>query len=202
MMNIFTAQYTFLNQASAATSLVMKLLSGFMNWRPGFRSTDSGEETTPWLPSSLGIWDSLDESSSFFSTKAFANAESFSQIDMSEAKMALFSFMKETKKLIRANNIAPPAIRKSSSNLSSGRLSGSFKLPSCSERYVSTPNHFSSILIIASLSVTRNIALETSGTRGDPLGNACRKNKKSRASRVAGYQNQHHQRPYYDHKSG
>nr|GMC73045.1 glutamate receptor, ionotropic, plant [Ipomoea batatas] len=137
--------------------------------------TDSGEETTPWLPSSLGFWDSLDESS--FSTKAFANAESFSQIDMSEAKMALFSFMKETKKMIRANNIAPPAIKKRFLNLSSGRLSGLFNCKaaaSCSSVCVSSPNHFSRILIIALLSVTRNIALETLGTKGDPLRNACK----------------------------
>nr|GMC78015.1 glutamate receptor, ionotropic, plant [Ipomoea batatas]GMC78017.1 glutamate receptor, ionotropic, plant [Ipomoea batatas] len=139
--------------------------------------TDSGEETTPWLPSSLGFWDSLDESSSSFSTKAFANAESFSQIDMSEAKMALFSFMKETKKMIRANNIAPPAIKKRFLNLSSGRLSGLFNCKaaaSCSSVCVSSPNHFSRILIIALLSVTRNIALETLGTKGDPLRNACK----------------------------
>ena len=73
--------------------------------------------------------------------------------------------------MMRAKNEATPAIRKSPQKLSRPRLFDENMLLG-SGQVVSFLNHTPSISFIFFPSVTCSIALEMSGTRGEPLGKA------------------------------
>ena len=72
--------------------------------------------------------------------------------------------------MMRDSDEETPAMRKRPQKLSRPRLSESEMVGFVSEHVASPANHLFSISFMASPSVKFRIALETSGTRGEPLG--------------------------------
>ncbi|KAJ0458553.1 hypothetical protein HanIR_Chr15g0786361 [Helianthus annuus] len=76
--------------------------------------------------------------------------------------------------MIRAQVDDTPAMRKRPKKLSSESLPD-LETISCSLQSAFGRNHLS-VILFSSFSVTCKSAFETSGSRGDPFGNACRSN--------------------------
>jgi hypothetical protein len=75
-------------------------------------------------------------------------------------------------KIMRANNAASPAIKNNPQKLLRLRLLDEIEELD-SGQVLFLPNHAPSICFISSPSVTFKIALDISGTRGEPLGKTC-----------------------------
>lgn len=110
-----------------------------------------------------------------FSSKTLSMTPTFLQIEEPRIvmKMRLCLKKKDVANTIKAKHEDNPEMRKRPQKLSTPRLLESENIGLVTEQVAFFPNHLFSMFFISSPSVTFSIDLETSGTRGEPLGKTC-----------------------------